>query len=224
MGELVRIPGLFTARCGWQAEPRRSRNVPEREAAVLAAARPRDHPCLHPEAAGHRLRRLAGASGSRWPCSSSPGAALRWWAFGLQFAIMSVALTFSYDVALPLGAAGCLAGDPARAVQRAHAARRGRQAPPRPGRQRPLPHGHRGLLPPLRARSSRSGRGRAGSQGRPHRRVDVVPRGAHGPARRTPAGGAHLRPTRRSGPTSSCPSSECSCSRSRSPCSGRTPA
>jgi PAS domain S-box-containing protein len=37
------------------------------------------------------------------------GRSLRWWAFGLQFAFMSVALTFSYDVALPLGAAGSLA-------------------------------------------------------------------------------------------------------------------
>ncbi len=36
------------------------------------------------------------------------GRRLRWWAFGLQLATMSVALSFSYDVALPLGAAGSL--------------------------------------------------------------------------------------------------------------------
>ena len=36
------------------------------------------------------------------------GRGLRWWAVGLQLAIMSVALSFSYDVALPLGAVGGL--------------------------------------------------------------------------------------------------------------------
>jgi len=37
------------------------------------------------------------------------GPGLRWWVLGLQLATTSVALSFSYDVVLPLGAAGSLA-------------------------------------------------------------------------------------------------------------------
>src|SRR4051794_20538403 len=37
------------------------------------------------------------------------GRQLRWWAFGLQLLTISVALSFSYDVVLPLGVAGSLA-------------------------------------------------------------------------------------------------------------------
>ena len=55
------------------------------------------------------------------------GRELRWMVLGAQLVVMSVALSFSYDVALPLGAAGRPDGHPAGAVHRPHAPGRGRR-------------------------------------------------------------------------------------------------